>query len=215
MAGDCDRPDYRVGNRFVECGFNHKSKNSSFYCYTGNHGSGPRTYLYHYKRLPDLEPAERDRDHRKRVYRTVSCSGDYYGSGFPFVYILSEHTKAGRYIFALGSNPEAAYLSGIKVKFYQGLTFVLSGLFASVSGIILLSRLSSGQPNGGIGYEFQAITAAVLGGTSTSGGKGRILGGLVRCAFYLGHEQWNDASCCELLLSADASGDHSYRCNSF
>jgi ribose transport system permease protein len=102
---------------------------------------------------------------------------------FVFVYFLSEHTKAGRYIFAIGSNREAAYLSGIKVKLYQGLAYVLASVFAALSGVILLSRLSSGQPNAGIGYEFQAITAAVLGGTSTTGGKGKIIGVLLGALF--------------------------------
>lgn len=91
-------------------------------------------------------------------------------------YIVTEHTKAGRYIFAIGGNREAAHLSGINVKFYEGLVYVAGGLLAAISGIILLSRLHSGQPNAGIGFEFEAITAAVLGGTSLFGGKGKIFG---------------------------------------
>lgn len=91
-------------------------------------------------------------------------------------YIVTEHTKTGRFIYALGGNREAAHLSGINVRLYEGLTYVIGGFLASISGIILLSRLHSGQPNAGIGFEFEAITAAVLGGTSLYGGKGKILG---------------------------------------
>jgi ribose transport system permease protein len=92
------------------------------------------------------------------------------------VYIFIEHTKAGRYIYAIGGNREAAHLSGINVKFYDGLVYVIGGFLAAISGIILLSRLNSGQPNVGLGFEFEAITAAVLGGTSLFGGKGKLFG---------------------------------------
>ena len=91
-------------------------------------------------------------------------------------YIITEHTKTGRFIYALGGNREAAHLSGINVKFYEGLTYAIGGFLAAIAGVILLSRLNSGQPNGGMGFEFEAITAAVLGGTSFYGGKGKIFG---------------------------------------
>ena len=99
------------------------------------------------------------------------------------VYVFAEHTDIGRYIYAIGSNEEASYLSGINVNRIRRIVFSIGSFMASISGIVLLSRLASGQPNGGIGYEFQAITAAVLGGTSTSGGKGKIFGVLVGAIF--------------------------------
>ncbi|NPV54294.1 MAG: ABC transporter permease [Firmicutes bacterium] len=85
-------------------------------------------------------------------------------------------TKFGRFVYAIGGNEEAARLSGINVAFYRGATYVLCSMLAGVSGIILTSRLASGQPNSGVGYEFEAITAAVLGGTSLFGGEGTIWG---------------------------------------
>jgi len=91
-------------------------------------------------------------------------------------YIIAEKTKIGRFIYAIGGNEEAAHLSGIKVHSYRLLTYIASGFLASVSGIILVSRLASGQPNAGIGFEFEAITAAVIGGTSLYGGKGAVIG---------------------------------------
>jgi len=90
--------------------------------------------------------------------------------------IMTEHTKTGRFIYTIGGNREAAHLSGINVKLYEGFVYVAGSFLAALSGIILLSRLHSGQPNAGIGFEFEAITAAVLGGTSLYGGKGKILG---------------------------------------
>ncbi len=93
-----------------------------------------------------------------------------------FAYIVAEHTRAGRFIFAIGGNEEAAHLSGIKVDRYKLFSYMTSGGLAALSGIILVSRLASGQPNAGIGYEFEAITAAVVGGTSLYGGKGTIPG---------------------------------------
>lgn len=91
-------------------------------------------------------------------------------------YITAEHTRVGRFIFAIGGNEESAHLSGIHIDRYRMFAYITSGTLAGLSGIILVSRLASGQPNAGIGFEFEAITAAVVGGTSLYGGKGTILG---------------------------------------
>ena len=88
---------------------------------------------------------------------------------------LSEKKKTGRFFYAVGGNEEAAYLSGINVANVKTLSFVVCGLMAGIAGIILMSRLDSGQPNAAIGYEFEAIIAVVLGGVSFSGGKGKAL----------------------------------------
>jgi len=95
---------------------------------------------------------------------------------FAVAYIVSENTKTGRFLYAIGGNETAAHLSGIRVERYRFFTYAAGGFLAALSGIILVSRLASGQPNAGIGYEFEAITAAVLGGTSLYGGKGNIIG---------------------------------------
>jgi len=91
-------------------------------------------------------------------------------------FIIAEHTRVGRFIFAIGGNEDASRLSGIKVNRYKMFAYMTSGGLAALSGIILVSRLASGQPNAGIGYEFEAITAAVVGGTSLYGGKGTVPG---------------------------------------
>lgn len=92
--------------------------------------------------------------------------------------ILSK-TVLGRYAFALGSNEEAARLSGIRISLWKTTMYVVGGSFCGIAGIIMSSRLSSAQPGLGAGYEFDAITAAVIGGTSLSGGEGSILGTVI------------------------------------
>jgi ribose transport system permease protein len=95
---------------------------------------------------------------------------------FAVVYFISEKTKLGRFIIAMGGNDEASYLSGIKINFYKNTTFIISGALSAVSGIILTARLNSGQANSGVGYEFDSIIATVIGGVSLVGGKGKALG---------------------------------------
>ncbi|MDC0612037.1 ribose ABC transporter permease [Vibrio sp.] len=94
-------------------------------------------------------------------------------------YIVLNHTPFGRYIYAIGGNEEASRLSGIKVPIVIVLVYTISGFTASIAGIILTSRLMSGQPNAGVGFELDAIAAVVIGGTAMSGGKGAILGTLI------------------------------------
>lgn len=88
-------------------------------------------------------------------------------------------TKYGRYTYAIGGNEEVTRLSGIKVKVMKNATYVISGFCAGLAGVILLSRLFSGQPRAGINYEMDAITAVVLGGVSVTGGAGRLSGVIV------------------------------------
>jgi ribose transport system permease protein len=88
-------------------------------------------------------------------------------------FILNK-TFFGRYFYAVGGNEEASVLSGIKVKGVKYLIYALSGLFAGLAGIVLLSRTNSAMPTAGKGYEFDVITCVVLGGVSVSGGYGKI-----------------------------------------
>ncbi|BCL72347.1 sugar ABC transporter permease [Vibrio nigripulchritudo] len=94
-------------------------------------------------------------------------------------YIFLNHTPFGRHVYAIGGNSEAARLSGIKVPKITMIVYTISGLTSAVAGIILTSRLMSGQPNAGVAFELDAIAAVVLGGAAMSGGKGAILGTLV------------------------------------
>lgn len=88
--------------------------------------------------------------------------------------ILLSKTRFGRYVYGVGSNEEATRLSGINIHKIKYMVYSLSGLMAGLAGIILLSRINSGQPKAGQGYEMEIITAVVLGGVSISGGEGRL-----------------------------------------
>ncbi|HET6440508.1 MAG TPA: ABC transporter permease [Anaeromyxobacter sp.] len=92
--------------------------------------------------------------------------------------VLSK-TSLGRYTFALGSNEEATRLSGVNVDAWKTTVYGVSGLFAGIAGVLISARLNSAQPSLGFGYELDAIAAAVIGGTSLSGGEGSILGTVI------------------------------------
>lgn len=98
---------------------------------------------------------------------------------FGILYVVLHKTTFGRKTYALGGNEEAAYVAGVNTKRVTMIIYTLSGLMASVAGVILTSRLSSAQPDAGTSYEMDAIAAVVLGGTSLAGGKGRIFGTLI------------------------------------
>ena len=93
--------------------------------------------------------------------------------------VLLRKTILGRYTFAIGSNEEAAGLSGIDVKKWKMIIYTLSGAFMGIAGVVIAARLNSAQPALGVGYELQAIAAVVIGGTSLQGGKGSIIGTLI------------------------------------
>lgn len=99
------------------------------------------------------------------------------------VSFVSKKTKFGRFVYATGGNREAAHLSGINVDLITICAFLVGGFFAVLTAIILVSRLNSGQPSAGTGYEFQAVIACVMGGVSLSGGKGNALGVLLGAIF--------------------------------
>ncbi|EMI4302468.1 ribose ABC transporter permease [Vibrio vulnificus] len=98
---------------------------------------------------------------------------------FSAAWYLLNHTRFGRYVYALGGNESATRLSGINVDKVKIGVYAICGLLAALAGIIVTSRLSSAQPTAGMGYELDAIAAVVLGGTSLMGGKGRIMGTLI------------------------------------
>ena len=98
---------------------------------------------------------------------------------FIVLYVLLHKTAFGKYVYAIGGNEKAAYISGVKLNKVKIIIYSISGIMASISGLIITSRLSSAQPTAGASYEMDAIAAVVLGGTSLSGGKGRILGTLI------------------------------------
>ncbi len=101
------------------------------------------------------------------------------GLVFALAWYVLNHTRLGRYVYALGGNESATRLSGINVDRIKLAVYSISGAMAAIAGIIVTSRLASAQPTAGTSYELDAIAAVVLGGTSLTGGKGRIMGTLV------------------------------------
>jgi Ribose/xylose/arabinose/galactoside ABC-type transport systems, permease components len=93
---------------------------------------------------------------------------------FAVGYITLEKTSFGRYVYGIGSNREASRLSGVSVRKVMYSVYGLCGMLAALAGMVLLSRVNSGQPKAGEMYEMDIITAVVLGGVSTTGGEGKI-----------------------------------------
>lgn len=89
---------------------------------------------------------------------------------------ITQKTKMGRYIYAIGGNEQAAKLSGININKVKITVYSIAGALAALGGIIVTARLDSAQPNAGTSYELDAIAAVVIGGTSLSGGKGSVWG---------------------------------------
>jgi ribose transport system permease protein len=92
---------------------------------------------------------------------------------------LMTRTVFGRRLYAIGGNPEAARLCGIRVQWMRFLVFTISGLLSGLGGILLSSRLNAGDPKYGEMYELEVIAAVVVGGTSLLGGDGRMFGTLI------------------------------------
>lgn len=98
-------------------------------------------------------------------------------------WVIMNKTKVGRYIYAIGGNRETAKLSGINVSRYMMFTYAYAGLLYGIAAVILTGRLTSGAPTVGIGYELDAVSAAVLGGTAFTGGVGTVGGTILGAAF--------------------------------
>lgn len=114
--------------------------------------------------------------------------GYFFGIPFPIVitlvvfallFVLLHKMSFGRKTFAIGGNEKASFIAGVKSNKIKIFVYSISGVLASLAGIILTSRLNSAQPTAGETYEMDAIASVVLGGTSMSGGKGRIFGTLI------------------------------------
>ncbi len=97
-------------------------------------------------------------------------------AGYLITYVILAHTQLGRSIYAIGSNPRAAYLAGINVRRQKLIFFALNGLFVGGAGMLLLSRVGAAQPSTGTGIELQAIGSVVIGGAPMTGGKGDVIG---------------------------------------
>jgi ribose transport system permease protein len=131
-----------------------------------------------------------------RIPQQFSFLGEGTVLGVPFVlwilvacalmtHFLLENTRLGRYAFAIGSNKEAAIYAGIPVAFHTTAVYAIGGALTGLAGMIEASRLMTGQPTAGQGYELQAIAAVVIGGGSLHGGEGSVVGTLIG-AFIMG-----------------------------
>lgn len=100
-------------------------------------------------------------------------------------YVVLKRTKFGRYVYYIGGNEEAARVSGINVLRIKIIVYTLAGICAGFAGVVLVSRINSGQPQAGLTYELYAIAAVVIGGTSLTGGIGT-MGGTVIGAIIIG-----------------------------
>ncbi len=121
-----------------------------------------------------------------------------------------KHTRLGRFTYAVGSNQEAARLSGLNVNKTKIIAYIISGGLAGLTGIVTMSRIVTAQPNAGVAYELDVIATAVIGGTSLMGGAGTISGTMIG-AFIIGIMQRTEHARSILLYSA---GDYwfSYYC---
>ena len=98
---------------------------------------------------------------------------------------LLNHSRLGRYIYAIGGNQEAARASGIEINKVKLMAFAVNGALVGLAGVLYMSRVNAGLPNAGVGFEFDAMTSAIIGGTSFSGGIGTAIGTLAG-AFIMG-----------------------------
>lgn len=101
------------------------------------------------------------------------------------MHFVLENTRLGRYAFSIGSNPDAAFYAGIPVSFHLTCVYAIAGALTGIAAMIETSRLMTGQPTAGNGYELQAIAAVVIGGGSLRGGEGGVVGTLIG-AFIMG-----------------------------
>jgi inositol transport system permease protein len=100
-------------------------------------------------------------------------------------YVFLKNIRLGRYVYAVGGNENAARAAGINVDGVKMFAYTVCGALAGLAGVVLASRITTGQPNAGVGYELDAIAAVVIGGTSLSGGVGGI-GGTILGALLMG-----------------------------
>ena len=114
--------------------------------------------------------------------------GNIFGIPFPIIIlivafivcaVILNKTVLGRYMYAVGGNEPAARASGIRVGNVKMWVYTICGILSAMGGILLTARITTGQPNAGAGFELDAIAAAIIGGTSTSGGTGTMTGTLI------------------------------------
>ncbi|MBC7894040.1 MAG: ATP-binding cassette domain-containing protein [Cytophagaceae bacterium] len=96
-----------------------------------------------------------------------------------FMHLFLARMRGGRYLYAIGDNPSAAHLAGVRVAWHTARVYVISGALAGLAGLVHVAQLEQGNPNDGVSYELDAIAAVVIGGTTLAGGSGSIAGTMV------------------------------------
>jgi ribose/xylose/arabinose/galactoside ABC-type transport system permease subunit len=118
----------------------------------------------------------------------TALGGDLWGCPIPLLglvlmagvsWLFLTNIRLGRHIYAVGGNEQAARAAGLRINRVKGFAYIVCGGFAGLAGVLLAARITTGQPNAGVAYELDAIAAAVIGGTSLSGGVGGIGGTLL------------------------------------
>lgn len=124
----------------------------------------------------------------------TALGGDWFGFPIPVLvlgivagcaWVFLRNFRVGRYLYAVGGNEHAARAAGLSVGRIKVFAYTVSGALAGLAGVLLAARIQTGQPNAGVAYELDAIAAAVIGGTSLSGGVGSV-GGTVLGALLMG-----------------------------
>jgi len=116
------------------------------------------------------------------IFNVIPIPGVIMVVVIAFGIILLNKTYIGRHFYALGSNTEATRLAGINIHFTRTATYTLLGFLTGIAGLVMLTRVGSGQPNIADGFELMVLTAVVLGGVSVNGGKGNIPGAIIGAA---------------------------------
>jgi simple sugar transport system permease protein len=116
---------------------------------------------------------------RALIWRVVPVPGLFFLAAVAIFSLVLRHTTFGRYIYAIGGNEQATRFSGVAVDRVKIAVYALSGMLASLAGVLYVAQYRQGKPDAGVGAELDAIAAVVIGGTSLMGGKGSIAGTLV------------------------------------
>lgn len=142
---------------------------------------------------------------KTKFFGTVPIGVLYVLVFYVVMVLILAYTKFGRGVYAIGGNAHAARLSGIKVRRLEVIVYVLSGVFAAFAGVMLLARLLYADPSAGGSYEMNAIAAAVIGGISMSGGKGKlantVVGAIILAALTNGLQIMNVATYYQTVIT--------------
>ena len=195
--------------RCLERRVHHAAAHQSVHRDAGHAGHLPRRHPDHLQRpagAPHAAGVLVSR-RRQRCSACRSCCGSCWCAR-SLTHVMLEHTKLGRYAFAIGSNEQAAFYAGIPVSFHVTTVYAIGGMLTGLAGMIEASRLMTGQPTAGQGYELQAIAAVVIGGGSLRGGEGSVVGTLIG-AFIMG--LLSNGSDLLGISPVPAAGDHRRR----